>query len=139
MRRLKHFKNGPLLREMATKPTVDCCLQTAMIIHIVAHTSAAGGYLAFASSIPIVNTARPIDSTDALLFMDDIQKLQINTSLVVLSACDSARGQLAGERRSKFNNQSYSHCRSSSKVFLSVWSAFQTRVPPFSCHSSTDF
>ena len=88
---------NPLLREMATKPTVEYRLQTAQIIHVATHASAVGGYLAFASSIPIVNTARPIDSKDALLFIDDIQKLRINASLVVLSACDSARGQLVNE------------------------------------------
>ena len=88
---------NPLLREMATKPTVEYRLQTAQIIHVATHASAVGGYLAFASSIPIVNTARPIDSKDALLFIDDIQKLRINASLVVLSACDSARGQLVNK------------------------------------------
>ena len=91
------LETTPLLKEMATKPTVLYHLQTAQIIHIATHFSAIYGYLAFASSVPVVNTAKPVDSKEALIFIDEIQKLHINASLVVLSACDSARGQLVNE------------------------------------------
>ena len=93
-----HFlETTPLLKEMATKPSVLYRLQTAQIIHIATHSSAVHGYLAFASSVPIVNTAKPVDSKEALIFIDEIQKLHINASMVVLSACYSACGQLVNE------------------------------------------
>ena len=91
------LETTPLLKEMATKPSVLYRLQTAQIIHIATHSSAVHGYLAFASSVPIINSAKPVDSKEALIFIDEIQKLHINASLVVLSACDSARGQLVNE------------------------------------------
>ena len=91
------LETKPIIKELATKSTVRYRLQSAKIIHIATHSSASHGYLAFACNVPVVNTAKPVNAEEALIFIDEIQKMSIHASLVVLSACDSARGQLVNE------------------------------------------
>ena len=93
------LETTPLLREHATKQSIVYRLQSANIVHIATHGSSIHGYLAFSSSTP--STTRFSNSTveakEALLFSEEIRNLDVNAALVVLSACDSGRGQIIGE------------------------------------------
>ena len=91
------LETTPLLREQATKQTVIYRLQMANIVHIATHGSGSQGYIALASNMPVLSNTRAVDAKECLLFIDEIQKLHINASLVVLSACDSARGEIVNE------------------------------------------
>jgi CHAT domain-containing protein/tetratricopeptide (TPR) repeat protein len=91
------LETTPLIREMATKSTMVFRMQSAKIIHIATHSSPSHGYLAFACNVPQVNTVRPVEAREALIFIDEIRQMHIGASLVVLSACDSARGKLVNE------------------------------------------
>ena len=91
------LETTPLLREQATKQTVIYRLQMANIVHIATHGSGSQGYIALASNMPVLSSTKAVDAKECLLFIDEIQKLRINASLVVLSACDSARGEIVNE------------------------------------------
>ena len=91
------LETTPLLREQATKHTVIYRLQMANIVHIATHGSGSQGYIALASNVPVLSNTRAVDAKDCLLFIDEIERLHINASLVVLSACDSARGEIVNE------------------------------------------
>ena len=91
------LETKPLLREQATKQTVIYRLQMANIVHIATHGSGSQGYIALASNMPVLSSTNAVDAKECLLFIDEIQKLHINASLVVLSACDSARGEIVNE------------------------------------------
>ena len=91
------LETKPLLREQATKQTVIYRLQMANIVHIATHGSGSQGYIALASNMPVLSSIKSVDAKECLLFIDEIQKLHINASLVVLSACDSARGEIINE------------------------------------------
>ena len=89
------LETTPLLREQATKQTVIYRLQMANIVHIATHVSGSQGYIALASNMPVLGNT--VDAKECLLFIDEIQKLHINASLVVLSACNSTRGEIVNE------------------------------------------
>ena len=90
-----HFlETQAVVKEQATKSTVLYRLQLANVVHIATHSSGSEGYLAFAANVPRSSQKHTIDASNALLFVSEIQNLQISASLVVLSACDSARVQM---------------------------------------------
>ena len=91
------LETSPVLKEQATKQTIIYRLQLANIVHIATHGSGTQGYLAFGASIPTLSLKKAVDAKEAFLFIEEIQKLQLNASLVVLAACDSGRGQVANE------------------------------------------
>ena len=91
------LETTPLLRKQATKQTVIYHLQMANIVHIATRVSGSQGYIALGSNMPVLSSTRAVDAKECLLFIDEIQKLHINASLVVLSACDSARGEIVNE------------------------------------------
>ena len=93
------LETKPLLREQATKQTVIYRLQMANLVHIATHGSGSQGYIALASNMPVLssNNAAAVDAKECLLFIDEIQRLHIGAALVVLSACDSARGEIVNE------------------------------------------
>ena len=91
------LETSPVLKEEATKQTIIYRLQLANIVHIATHGSGTQGYLAFGASIPTLSLKKAVDAKEAFLFIEEIQKLQLNASLVVLAACDSGRGQVANE------------------------------------------
>ena len=93
------LETKPLLREQATKQTVIYRLQKANLVHIATHGSGSQGYIALASNMPVLSStnAVAVDAKECLLFIDEIQRLHIGASLVVLSACDSARGEIVNE------------------------------------------
>ena len=91
------LETKPLLREQATKQTVIYRLQMANLVHIATHGSGSQGYIALASNMPVLSSTNAVDAKECLLFIDEIQRLHISASLVVLSACDSARGEIVNE------------------------------------------
>ena len=86
----------PVLREQATKHSVLYRLRSAKVIHLATHGSAFAGFLAFTSSFPVSKTGLA-EPEHILLFPKEIETLNISPALVVLSSCDSARGQVKAE------------------------------------------
>ena len=86
----------PVLREQATKQNVLHRLQSAKVIHLATHGSASGGFLGFTSSFPISKSG-VAEKEHVLIFPKEIETLNISPALVVLSSCDSARGQVKAE------------------------------------------
>ena len=86
----------PVLREQATKQSVLYRLRSAKVIHLATHGSASGGFLAFTSSFPISKSGLA-EKEHILIFPKEIETLNISPALVVLSSCDSARGQVKAE------------------------------------------
>ena len=86
----------PVLREQATKQSVLYRLRSAKIIHLATHGSASAGFLAFTSSFPVSKSGLA-EKEHILIFPKEIETLNISPALVVLSSCDSARGQVKAE------------------------------------------
>ena len=86
----------PVLREQATKHGILYRLRSAKVIHLATHGSASAGFLAFTSSFPVSKTGLA-EPEHVLLFPKEIETLNISPALVVLSSCDSARGQVKSE------------------------------------------
>ena len=93
------LETKPLLREQATKQTVIYRLQMANLVHIATHGSGSQGYIALASNMPVLSNtnAVAVDAKECLLFIDEIQRLHISASLVVLSACHTGTGVIDTE------------------------------------------
>ena len=93
------LETKPLLREQATKQSVIYRLQMANLVHIATHGSGSQGYIALASNMPVLSSANAVavDAKECLLFIDEIQRLHISAALVVLSACDSTRGEIVNK------------------------------------------
>ena len=86
----------PVLREQATKQNVLYRLRSAKVIHLATHGSASAGFLAFTSSFPLSKSGLA-EKEHILIFPKEIETLNISPALVVLSSCDSARGQVKAE------------------------------------------
>ena len=86
----------PVLREQATKQSVLYLLRSAKIIHLATHGSASAGFLAFTSSFPVSKSGLA-EKEHILIFPNEIETLNISPALVVLSSCDSVRGQVKAE------------------------------------------
>ena len=86
----------PVLREQATKQSILYRLRSAKVIHLATHGSASAGFLAFTSSFPLSKSGLA-EKEQILIFPKEIETLNISPALVVLSSCDSARGQLKAE------------------------------------------
>ena len=86
----------PVLREQATKQSVLYRLRSAKVIHLATHGSASGGFLAFTSSFPTSKSGLAMKE-NILIFPKEIEMLNISPALVVLSSCNSARGQVKAE------------------------------------------
>ena len=86
----------PVLREQATKQSVLYRSRSAKVIHLATHGSASAGFLAFTSSFPISKSGLA-EKEQILIFPEEIETLNISPALVVLSSCDSARGQVKAE------------------------------------------
>ena len=80
----------PVLREQATKQSILYRLRSA--IHLATHGSASAGFLAF-TSFPLSKSGLA-EKEHILIFPKEIGTLNISPALVVLSSCDSARGQV---------------------------------------------
>ena len=86
----------PLLREQATKQNVLYRLRSAKVIHLATHGSGSAGFLAFTSSFPVSKSGLA-ELEHILIFPKEIESLNISPALVVVSFCDSARGQVKAE------------------------------------------
>ena len=86
----------PVLREQATKQSVLYRLRSAKVIHLATHGSASGGFLAFTSSFPTSKSGLA-EKENILIFPKEIEALNISPALVVLSSCNSARGQVKAD------------------------------------------
>ena len=88
----------PVLREQATKQNVLYQLRSANheVIHLATHGSASPDFLAFASSFPVSKSGLA-EKEHILIFPGEIETLNISPALVVLSSCDSARGQVKAD------------------------------------------
>ena len=86
----------PILREQATKQSVLYRLRSAKVIHLATHGSASSNFFAFTSSLPISKSGL-IEKEHILIFPKEIKTLNSSPALVVLSSCDSARGQVKTE------------------------------------------
>ena len=86
----------PVLREQATKQSILYRLRSAKVIHLATHGSASAGFLAFTSSFPLSKSGLA-EKEHILIFSREIETLHISPALVVLSSCDSARGQVKAE------------------------------------------
>ena len=86
----------PVLREQATKQSILYRLRSAKVIHLATHGSASAGFLAFTSSFPVSKSGLA-EKEHILIFPKEIETLNISPALVVLSSCDSARGQVKAE------------------------------------------
>ncbi len=93
----RRFNTPALIGDRATKLTVVQKMADARIIHLATH-----GLLddVVEGSIPGTIALAP-DGTDlkadGLLSAEDILELRLNAELVVLSACDTGRGDIAGD------------------------------------------
>ena len=85
-----------MLREQATKQSVLYRLRSAKVIHLATHGSASAGFLAFTSSFSVSKSGLA-EKEHILIFPKEIKMLNISPALVVLSSCDSARGQVKAE------------------------------------------
>ncbi|XP_046853314.1 tetratricopeptide repeat protein 28-like [Xenia sp. Carnegie-2017] len=81
----------PLIRNEATKTAVMRLITTARVIHFACHGNSDGSALALA------NCGGNLSDSDVLMTKDDVEKLKINADLVVLSACNTARGSIKSE------------------------------------------
>ena len=88
----------PVLREQATKQSVLYWLRSAnhKVIHLATHGSASPDFLVFASSFPVSKSGLA-EIIHILIFPEEIETLNMSPALVVLSSCNSARGQMEAE------------------------------------------
>ncbi|MDB9495927.1 CHAT domain-containing protein [Spirulina major CS-329] len=89
------LNTAPLLGNAATETTVLQRLQQADVIHLATHGLL--DEIPLWSSLPGAIALAPDDHHDGLLTSLDILQQQINADLVVLSACNTGRGQLTGD------------------------------------------
>ena len=90
------LKTTPILEEQATKTAVLMRIMSAKVIHLATHGSATKGFLAFGAMVS-TGPDKLVDSKSVLLYPEDVEELNINPALVVLSSCDSGRGTVKAD------------------------------------------
>ena len=90
------MKTTPILEAQATKSAVLMRIMNAKIIHLATHGSASSGFLAFGMLVPL-GQDRAANAQGVLLYPEEVEKLNINPALVVLSSCDSGRGAVKAD------------------------------------------
>jgi tetratricopeptide (TPR) repeat protein len=95
----KLFNTQPLIGSQATEATIKSQISQANIIHFATHGLLDYGELQgkYRAGVPGALAFTPDEKEDGLLTSDEILDLKLNASLVVLSACDTGRGQLTGD------------------------------------------
>ncbi|KAK3701523.1 hypothetical protein QZH41_007885 [Actinostola sp. cb2023] len=84
-------------REKATKAAVlEKLHQGVSVVHIAAHGDVQKATILLAPS-PEVRATKIPDEEDYVLTMDDVQNCQVRAKLVVLSCCQSGRGEIRAE------------------------------------------
>ncbi len=86
----------PILEAQATKSAILMRILNSKIIHFATHGSASAGFLAFGMLVPVTSD-KAVHPQGVLLYPDEVEKLNINPALVVLSSCDSGRGTVKAD------------------------------------------
>ncbi len=89
----KLFKTQPILGNQATKATVLEKMKTASIVHLATH----GLLDKLKGDIPGAVALAPSGQDSGLLTSSEIFDLKLTTNLLVLSACDTGRGDITGD------------------------------------------
>jgi CHAT domain-containing protein len=89
----KLLKTAPLLGDQATKSAVLSQMQSAKILHFATH----GLLDTVEGHMPGAIALAPSGKDRGLLSSGEIFDLKLNADLVVLSACDTGRGQITGD------------------------------------------
>lgn len=103
--------------DQATKATVIQQMQTAKIIHLATH-GLLNDKQALQSSIALA----PSGQDNGLLTANEIFDLKINADLIVLSACDTGRGEITGDGVMGLSRALIS--AGASSVVVSLWSVW---------------
>jgi CHAT domain-containing protein len=89
----KILKTTPLLGDQATKATVIGQMRSASVVHLATH----GLLDTFNGDIPGAIALAPSGNDNGLLSAGEIFDLKLQANLVVLSACDTGRGEIKGD------------------------------------------
>jgi CHAT domain-containing protein/uncharacterized protein HemY len=89
----KRLNATPLLGEQATKSAVLAQIQSADVIHLATH----GMLDTVQGDMPGAIALAPNGQDSGLLSASEIFDLKLNARLVVLSACDTGRGDITGD------------------------------------------
>ncbi len=89
----KLLKTSPILGEQATKSAILKQMPSAKILHFATH----GLLDTVAGHMPGAIALAPSGRDNGLLSAGEIFDLKLNADLVVLSACDTGRGQITGD------------------------------------------
>ena len=92
-----YMKTTPLIDEEPTKEVVLSRLRQAKLIHLATHGSASHAFIVLAGTryniqSTMVSTRFMENENRILLYASDVESIQLQPSLVVLSSCDSGRG-----------------------------------------------
>jgi CHAT domain-containing protein/Tfp pilus assembly protein PilF len=89
----KILNTTPLLGDQATKATVVGQMRSASVVHLATH----GLLDTFNGDIPGAIALAPSGKDNGLLSAGEIFDLKLQANLVVLSACDTGRGEIKGD------------------------------------------
>jgi CHAT domain-containing protein len=89
----KILNTTPLLGDQATKATVLGQMRSASVVHLATH----GLLDVFNGDIPGAIALAPSGNDNGLLSAGEIFDLKLKANLVVLSACDTGRGEIKGD------------------------------------------
>ena len=97
-----YMKTTPLIDEEPTKEVVLSRLRQAKLIHLATHGSASHAFIVLAGTryniqSTMVSTRFIENENRILLYASDVESIQLQPSLVVLSSCDSGRGVFKGD------------------------------------------
>ena len=97
-----YMRTAPLIGEEPTKEVVISLLRQAKLIHLATHGSATHGFLVLAGNKYNMQSSLHSrkyfeNENNLLLYTSDVQSLQLQPSLVILSSCDSGRGIFRGD------------------------------------------
>ncbi|MEL7038385.1 MAG: CHAT domain-containing protein [Cyanobacteria bacterium J06592_8] len=93
------FQVDPLVRNEATETIITQKMQNARLIHLATHGLLEYGIPEESGVLdaPGAIALAPSGNADGLLTSVEIYNMKLNAELVVLSACDTGRGKIAGE------------------------------------------
>jgi len=81
------FQTTPLIGDAATEPAAIAAMNNARIIHLATH-GLLEPELSYSSSLAFA----PTQNSDGFLTLREINSLELNAELAILSACDTGRG-----------------------------------------------